>query len=131
MLGRSIVSYSRSSALRGVRRGAHHAPQGTSFEPPAIAASGPRVRLGQFRLPESGELALELFSHRLRRRQGSTSLGQLRLRSPCPIRFGGGVGVSRRHRLANCELRGLAVPAMKIQQLLFGGVNEHRTSREF
>ena len=38
MLGRSIVSYSRSSALRGVRRGAHHAPQGTSFEPSAIAA---------------------------------------------------------------------------------------------
>ena len=38
MLGRSIVSCSRSSALRGVRRGAHHAPQGTSFEPSAIAA---------------------------------------------------------------------------------------------
>lgn len=35
MLGRSIVNRSRS-ALRV--RGAHHAPQGTSFEPSAIAA---------------------------------------------------------------------------------------------
>ena len=36
MFGRSIVTRSRS-ALRGVRRGAHHAPQGTSFEPAVIA----------------------------------------------------------------------------------------------